>query len=345
MSYGSDNGNTALAQRNTRIEEKIDREAVGQIAVSNAVGGVNFQTVVDLMEFAKLMAISGICVPNHLRGQPGACLAICMQAVEWRMSPYAVANKSYVVNDRISYESQLIHAVVEQRAPLVGRLRATYTGQGPTRKCIITGKIKDEDEPLVLESPTFAEIMPKNSPLWKTKPDLQLFYNASRDWARMYFPDLILGVYSNDEIEAPSLPPKSVVSRTDALAERFAQHPTDETRTIDTSTANLPSTEAAEEILNNAPRAPETQEVDTGGVEAEPPADELNLDSEGKFIAYAESIASRDLIEPKVYNAAIKELRLNHGIGGGKRADTLNRNKIAQAMNAGQWDWVASKIV
>lgn len=41
----------------------------------------------------------------------------------------------------------------------------------------------------------------KGSPLWDKKPDLQLFYNMSRDWARMYCPDIIAGMYGRDEME------------------------------------------------------------------------------------------------------------------------------------------------
>jgi hypothetical protein len=268
--YDNGNGNTALAQRTERIENRIDRQAVGAIAVSIAAGGVNFQSVIDLMEFAKLMAISGICVPKHLRNEPGACLAICMQAVEWRMSPYAVANKSYSVNDRIAYESQLIHAVIEQRAPLKGRLRTTYAGAGETRTCTVTGHIKGEDEPLVFTSAPFGHIQPKNSPLWKSKPDLQLFYNASRDWARMYFPDLILGVYSSDEIEPAtvSAPRLENGDRTAALAARFAPavvaHPTAENQVIDTSDGDLPPDEPQQ-----------ADGPDVSGADTEPPADAL----------------------------------------------------------------------
>jgi hypothetical protein len=116
------------------------------------------------------------------------------------MSPYAVANKSYVVNDRLAWESQLVHAVIEQRAPIEGRLRHTFKGEGVRRKCIVTAKVRGESEPFVYESPEIGTITPKNSPLWKTKPDLQLFYNASRDWARMHFPDLLMGVDAEDEM-------------------------------------------------------------------------------------------------------------------------------------------------
>ena len=53
----------------------------------------------QLLDF---VAIGGVSVPKHLRGNPGACIAV----VQWRLSPCAVANKSYSVNDRLGYEAQ-----------------------------------------------------------------------------------------------------------------------------------------------------------------------------------------------------------------------------------------------
>ncbi len=123
------------------------------------------------------------------------------------------------------------------------------------------------------------------------------------------------------------------------------QHPTDETRLIDRSTANV-SEEEAERIIEQAPRAPEAQEPDTGGVEAEAPGvEQKDLDSETAFIAAATVIAGRDNIDEKTFNAAIGKLRLSDGIGGGKRKDTERRNALAGAMNAGAFDWQAAKVV
>lgn len=168
------------------------------------------------MELAKLMAVSQHAVPPHCRNQAGLCLGLAIQAIEWRMSPFAVASKSYVVNDRIGYESQLIHAVIEQRAPITSRLRHKFIGTGDKRQCVVWATAKGETEPLEYTSPEFGKITPKNSPLWKTKPDLQLFYNASRDWARMYFPDVIMGVYADDELD--SIPGSQAVDRPKGIA-------------------------------------------------------------------------------------------------------------------------------
>ena len=181
--------------------DRVDRERVGAIVVSSDKSALAFENVGAMMDFAKLMAVSDKAVRPHLRNNPGACLAIVVQASEWRMSPFAVASKSYVVGDQIAYESQLIHAVVEMRAPLKERLRVSYEGEGPTRKAFITGHFKNEVDPVVYESPMVKDIRVKNSPLWASDPDQQLFYFASRAWARRYAPDVILGIYSEDELE------------------------------------------------------------------------------------------------------------------------------------------------
>jgi hypothetical protein len=198
--------------RLARIEDKLDKNAAGEIAVAVG-GGVQFRSMLEVMEFAKLMSLAGAAVTPHCRGNPGVCLAVIMQAIEWGMSPFAVANKSYMVAnkgvERLSFESQLIHAVIEARAPIVGRLAVYYEGEGDARICIVQGQFKGETLPREWRSPPLGKRRPgrnehgqiKGSPLWETKPDLQQFYDASRDWCRVYCPDVLLGIYSPDELE------------------------------------------------------------------------------------------------------------------------------------------------
>ncbi len=218
MTTGNEIAPTQLSKAQ-RIEDKIDPNITGQITVSKAMGGITFRSVNDVCEFAKLMSVAGGAVPPHLRNNPGACMAVVIQAIEWRMSPFAVASKTYIVNDRLAFESQLIHAVIEQRAPLAKRLRHRFEGEGGDMRCIVTGWVKGEDEPFIFRSPRIADIKPKNSPLWQTKPEVQLFYNASRDWARVFFPDVIMGVYSDDELDKN---PNSTVSTDQRQLEEIA---------------------------------------------------------------------------------------------------------------------------
>lgn len=186
----------------SRITARTDLAVAGSTQVSASLGGLAFSDMSQVMEFSKLMAVSQQAVPKHLRGQPGACLAVSLQALNWRMDPFAVANKSYAVNDRIAYEAQLLHAVIEQRAPIKGRIKGIISGEGSARKWTLTAQPTDDPDPIVFEGVEIGKIKTKNSPLWQADPDQQLWYYTVRAMARRHFPDVIMGVYEKEELRA-----------------------------------------------------------------------------------------------------------------------------------------------
>jgi hypothetical protein len=156
------------------------------------------QTYGEALEIAKMMC-AGIGVPAYLRGSPANCMAVLMQASRWGLDPYAVASKSYFVNDMIAYEAQLVNAVVNTSGALVGRLKIWWEGQDNGLRCFVEGQVKGETETALL-SQSIARVKVKNSPLWQVNPEQQLAYLTSRAWARLYIPEVLLGVYTPDEI-------------------------------------------------------------------------------------------------------------------------------------------------
>lgn len=183
-----------------KIEERLDVAVAGATPISAELGGLQITSMAEVFEMAKLMSISGTAIRKHLRGNPGACLAVCIQALEWKMSPFSVANKSYEVNDQIAYEAQLIIGVINARAPLQKALRYRFEGEGQDMYCVVSGLLHGEDEPLEYESPKIKDITPKNSPLWKNDPRQQLGYFSGRSWARRHCPQVILGIYTEEEM-------------------------------------------------------------------------------------------------------------------------------------------------
>lgn len=192
-------------------DKQVATTREGMDIAQSSDGTVTFvpENVTQVIEFAKLMSQSDLALPEFLRGNTGACMAISMQAYRWGMEPFAVANKAYSVNNRIAYESQLIAAVINCRAPLKNRLVVEYEGEGNTRKCVITGCFEGEDIDRVVKSPPFNTITPKNSPLWKSDPDQQLFYYTVRSWSRRYQPELLMGIYSIDEFKGDTSGPEN----------------------------------------------------------------------------------------------------------------------------------------
>ncbi len=55
---------------------------------------------------------------------------------------------------------------------------------------------KSPGEPLYLSG-----VVTRNSPLWVSNPKQQIAYLGVKYWARLYCPEVILGVYSPDEVE------------------------------------------------------------------------------------------------------------------------------------------------
>lgn len=207
----------------SRIEEKIDRAAAGATAIDMSLGGIQFTSMIELMEFAKLMAVSGCAVPPHLRGNPGACLAVCTKALRFGFDPFSLAEHSYSMTksqkvdgswvdvETIAYDSFVIRAIIQAHAKITGPLIYTYQDEGDARKCTVTADPKDGSKPHSLTSPTLGAIKAnigtndkgklKGSPLWVTKPDQQLGYDTGRDYCRLYHPEILMGWYDKDELE------------------------------------------------------------------------------------------------------------------------------------------------
>lgn len=163
------------------------------------------QIMGQIQQFAEVMATGRSTVPKHLQGNMGDCMAVTMQAAQWGMNPFAVAQKTHVVNGTLGYEAQLVNAVISSSRAIKGRFKYEYGGDwlNPSKKdaCVRVGAILAGDDDVTWGEPLYLHtITTRNSPLWKTNPKQQAAYLAVKYWARMYCPDVILGVYTPDEL-------------------------------------------------------------------------------------------------------------------------------------------------
>lgn len=189
----------------------------------------------QIMEMAKIMATGRATVPKHLQGNPADCAAIIMQSMQWRANPFAIAQKTHIVSGVLGYEAQLVNAIIISRAPIKERLHFEWSGdwskivgkfreiESKTKKdddgnfkkyrvpawkvedeaglkVKVWATFKGESEPRVLEL-FMTQARTRNSTLWTDDPKQQLAYLATKRWARLYCPDVILGVYTPDELD------------------------------------------------------------------------------------------------------------------------------------------------
>ncbi len=284
-----------------QIATQQQRVPMDSVGVTSSLTGSKIapQNLGEVVKFAEVMARADIALPKHLRGNAGACMAVALQAMEWNLSPFAVASKSYAVNGAIAYEAQLIAAVVNTRSGIKGRLKYRYEGEGPSLTCTVTGTLDGEE--CTYTSPPMGSITTKNSPLWKSDPQQQLGYFAARSWARRHCPEVILGVYDRDEAEEFRGPDnaKNITPVFDPLSDEpvATQRPADEPQAIDgTFDADDAHDALTGEILpnTNSDDTPSTaSSSDNAGMT---PADEAGADDVPASDAPASTDPERDIL-------------------------------------------------
>lgn len=209
----------------TREALRPNREIADQIPmVRGDTSGAALvpQNAGQAMEMAKMMCSGGAGVPKHLRAQPGVCLRIVMDAMQFGLNPFHLASDSYVINDQLAYGAKAIDAMVMLSGLIDGRLDVTYSGQGADLKCMVTGKMRGS-KITHTKTARFGDITTKNSPLWKTDPQQQLGYYTKRAWCRLYAPDAIMGLLAKEDPQIIAGPPAEAATAPQSDRERVEQ--------------------------------------------------------------------------------------------------------------------------
>lgn len=179
----------------------------------------------QMLEFANVMAKSGCAVPEYMRDNPGACLSIIITARQHRMNPYGLAADSYSIDGGIpTFGAKGTHAIVEHAvgdsfehekigdwSKIEGKVKILTNAKGkpyPTPGWTKFGPEEDglackvwlRSQPERVTTLSLKQCYVRNSTNWASNPYLQLFYQACKVHARMYFPGAVLGVYSTDEM-------------------------------------------------------------------------------------------------------------------------------------------------
>jgi len=162
------------------------------------------QNLEQAIRLAKIMSDMSL-VPQHLQGKPADCMLIVEQAYRWKMSPFAVAQATSVLQGKLNFEGKLVAAALQTSGVLSTRLRYDYRGDGDGREVMVSATVVGEATPReVLVK--LREVKTGNK-MWVSQPDQQLSYAGARIWARRHAPEVMLGVYSPEEFSDLPEPP------------------------------------------------------------------------------------------------------------------------------------------
>jgi len=152
----------------------------------------------EALQLADVMSKASL-IPGHLRGKPGDCLLVVMQAQRWGMDAVMVAQSTSVVHDKLCYEGKLVAAALYAMGAIEGRLKYEFSGSGDARTVKVVGRPRGAgiDQDVIGTVANWKT----NNEQWKKSPDDMLVYRGTRQWARRYAPEALLGVYTPDELE------------------------------------------------------------------------------------------------------------------------------------------------
>lgn len=157
----------------------------------------------EAMDLAKVMASAGF-LAKELQTVGGAMFVI-EQASRWNMSPFAVAMETSFIQGKPMFSGKIVAAAVVSSGAILGRLQYAYDGQGDNRTITVSGTARGETAPRTV-TVRLGDAKTANK-VWQTQPDQQLAYHGARVWARRHTPEVMLGVYSEEEMDMPAQPP------------------------------------------------------------------------------------------------------------------------------------------
>ena len=159
----------------------------------------------EAQRFAKALASSTL-IPQQFQGQPGFanCLVALNIARRMNLDPLMVVQNLHVIHGRPSWSSQFIIGLINGCGRFTP-LRYEITGKGDTLAC--TAVAVEHATGQELRGPEVSMAMAKRegwatkaNSKWQTMPELMIRYRAAAFWGRLYIPELLVGIQSQEEV-------------------------------------------------------------------------------------------------------------------------------------------------
>lgn len=156
----------------------------------------------NAQRMAKMLTASSLVPDTYKNNLPNAIIALEM-AHRIGASPLAVMQNLYIVYGKPAWSSQFLISCVNASGKF-SPMRYTVDGDGDERGCVAWVIDRSNER---LESPRVTIGMAKaegwyskNGSKWKNMPELMLRYRAATLFARLYAPELTMGIQTDEEI-------------------------------------------------------------------------------------------------------------------------------------------------
>lgn len=169
-----------------------------------------FSLLLDSDKFAQLQRIATMyatstMVPTHYQKNIANCAIALQMSLRLNIDPFMFMQKTYIVQGKPGMEAQLAIALTNARGPFDGPIQWKFTGEGDSRACTAFARHKVTGE--VCEATvTWAMVegegwSKKSGSKWLTMPEMMFRYRSATFLARLYCPEVLMGMASADEID------------------------------------------------------------------------------------------------------------------------------------------------
>lgn len=172
-------------------------EIVTQNAFSDKVGFEQAQRIALALSQSEL-------IPKSYQGNIPSTMIALELAKRTGVSPIMVMQNLNVIQGKPSWSSSFIIAVINSYKKFSMPLNFEMRGEGNKRGCVaftsgIDGQRYESPE-VNIEMAIGEGWMNKPGSKWKTMPELMLRYRAAAFFGRLYCPELLMGMQSQDEV-------------------------------------------------------------------------------------------------------------------------------------------------
>lgn len=205
------------------LHNETDIQAAPEIRAPQS--GLNKEKFAECMQWATMLANSSLLPQALTHEKPGKdetrlphervvanCFYVATIADAWGVMPTALAQGVSLVHGRICFEGKIVASAIEKHLGFV--LSHYVQGDGDDMRIWISD-VPFTDEVVAKLEPNYRRtdmrIMDGTVKDWKTtgnnspwRPNTyakMLFYRGCREWARVYAPGLISGIYTPDEFD------------------------------------------------------------------------------------------------------------------------------------------------
>lgn len=162
----------------------------------------NFETALRMADCLSKSTI----VPKDYQNNSGNCMIAIEMASRIDTSPMMVMQNLYIVNGRPAWSSQWIIAMINSSRRYKTELQFTFGNDEKDGGLSCQAWAEDYAGhkvvgPKITMNMAVAEgWTTKNGSKWKTMPQVMIQYRAASFFGRMNCPDMIMGIYSKDEV-------------------------------------------------------------------------------------------------------------------------------------------------